>query len=237
MQSPASKEHLYLGLSTPSLITWSLSQSLSLAIELPETRPNNEENYGSLDITKVDRSIIQPRVVRFLLGRYDKCVRPHYPIPVVETMNDLEVPLKKLPYLEKFNVIISCAITAALESIHSPEWKVTAKVCREWAEELAPPIITVGDVDAVSAILSLLIYELVDPSRGIAWELIGLATRICLQLGWHKREDERNFVPAASPSNSNTTPSSPKNLNILVLKSIERYNTSLRLSFSVVKSL
>ncbi|KAI8721525.1 hypothetical protein NCS52_00294000 [Fusarium sp. LHS14.1] len=81
---------------------------------------------------------------------------------------------------------MACAIAAAREAYTTPNWKPLAQICREWANELVTPVISAGDSDTLTAILLLLVYELADPSRGFAWELLDLAARTCLQLGWHQ---------------------------------------------------
>lgn len=133
-----------------------------------------------------DKSLLAPSAVRFLLSRYDRCVKPHYDVAVPELQTQDGASFRKLPDSPKFKILMACAIAAARESYMVPNWKPLAQVCRNWANELVTPLITAGDSDTLAAILLLLVYELSDPSRGIAWELLDLAARTCLQLGWHQ---------------------------------------------------
>ncbi|KAL4887540.1 hypothetical protein BJY04DRAFT_3704 [Aspergillus karnatakaensis] len=81
---------------------------------------------------------------------------------------------------------MACAIAAAREAYKYPDWRPFAEICRDWANELLTPILCAGDTDTLVAITLLLVYELADPRRGIVWELLDLAARTCLQLGWHQ---------------------------------------------------
>lgn len=133
-----------------------------------------------------DKSLLTPSAVRYLLSRYDQCIKPQYGIAVPELLNQDGASFKKLPDSPKFKVLMACAIAAAREGYTVPDWKPMAQICRNWANELVTPLISAGDRDTLAAIVLLLVYELSDPSRGITWELLDLAARTCLQLGWHQ---------------------------------------------------
>lgn len=108
--------------------------------------------------------------------------------------------LQKLPDLQKFKILMACATAAARESYYVPNWKPLAQLCREWAADLITPIILSADVESLTAILLLLVYELADPSRGSIWELLDLAIRTCLQQGWHRTM--ANMYPGLTPVTS-----------------------------------
>ncbi|GAM40564.1 hypothetical protein TCE0_039f13010 [Talaromyces pinophilus] len=134
----------------------------------------------------VNKTQLVPSVVRFLLRRYERCIRARYDVPVPELVDNDGANFKKLSDLQQFKLLMACAIAAARESYRCPDWWPFAHICRNWANELVAPILCLGDADTFTAILLLLIYELADPRRGIMWELLDLAARTCLQLGWHQ---------------------------------------------------
>ncbi|RMJ17094.1 hypothetical protein CDV36_003253 [Fusarium kuroshium] len=121
---------------------------------------------------------------------------------------------------------MACAIAAAREAYTTPNWKPLAQICCEWANELVTPIISAGDSDTLTAILLLLVYELADPSRGFAWELLDLAARTCLQLGWHQAPLIHHPVGAeqgdSNPSTRGARYCGPDEIRLMsVLKEIE----------------
>lgn len=183
---PGENHHICLGFSPPCFVTWLTYDCLSLSAPLPEAHCSINEGPTEQDYLKVDRSIISPRNVRFLLARYARSIKPYYPLPIPEIAPDEEHVLKRLPDLQRFKILMACATAAAKESFSNPDWRVVAKVCREWANELMIPIVSARDGEALSAVIQLLIFELVDPAKGIIWELLDLAIRTCLQLGWHR---------------------------------------------------
>ena len=75
-------------------------------------------------------------------------------------------------------------------------------------------------------LLLLIIYELADPERGLIWELLSFATRSCLELGWH-RMDEQAVHPLPGPtlpatSQTRRLPPEIKKRTLSVLIYIER---------------
>jgi hypothetical protein len=145
-----------------------------------------DEDIPRPNIHFMNKTQLIPSVVRFLLRRYERCIRSRYDVPVPELIDNDGSNFKKLPDLQKFKLLMACAIAAAREAYRCPDWRPFAHICRGWANELVTPIICAGDADTIAAILLLLIYELADPSRGIVWELLDLAARTCLQLGWRR---------------------------------------------------
>ncbi|EXJ83382.1 hypothetical protein A1O1_07004 [Capronia coronata CBS 617.96] len=184
---------------------------------MPELEAKLDDDYHIQDTLKFDRTVLTPSVVRYLLGQYDRCIRPQYDIPIPELSNQDATLLKKLPDHPKFKILIACAIAAARESYRSPQWKAMSQLCRDWANESINTIISSWDGESLTAILLLLIYELADSSRGVAWELLDLAIRTCLQLGWHRTNGTLESGPVVYDSSD----SSNKARLMSVLKSIE----------------
>jgi hypothetical protein len=83
-------------------------------------------------------------------------------------------------------VLLACAIAATHKSYYLPGWRALATACREWAGELAQPLIERRDDYTVFILIMFIVYELADPERGLIWDFLSTATRICVQLGWHR---------------------------------------------------
>ncbi|KAL4951089.1 hypothetical protein BDW69DRAFT_196750 [Aspergillus filifer] len=179
---------LHLDLSVPCRMTRVFFEIVPLSKISPEVdRELSDADYTvKPTVSSADKSQLAPSTVRFLLRRYDRRIRSQYDVPVPELTDNDGAKFKKLPDSQKFKLLMACAIAAAHEAYKSPDWRPVAQVCRNWAIELVTPIISAGDGDTLAAILLLLIYELADPCRGILWELLDLAARTCLQLGWHQ---------------------------------------------------
>lgn len=182
-----------LDLSFPSLVAGVACEALwppnnprgASAPEMTNLHDGADVRPRPLPVPVADKSIVTPPVVRFLLGRYARRVRPRYDVLEPEVLGHDGPPgFKNMPDARKFRVLMACAVAAACESYGDPRWAPLAQVARDWAGELLPPIITTGDEAALTAILLLLIFELVEPSRGLMWELLDLAVRLCLKLGW-----------------------------------------------------
>lgn len=218
-------QNSYLGISPPTLFAWTTVKHLGITAQFPEAGLAISEVSESLEISAVNRSVLTPNIIRRLLARYDRCIQPLYPITHPDLTSETDIPLKKLPNLPKFKILIACAIAAAQESYRNPDWRIIAKVTREWADELAVSIISVGDGESIVALLLLLVYELADPSRGMLWQLLAVATRLCLQLGWHRREPTIPLnINLLGAGNLSAQPFSEleKDQLVSVLKSIER---------------
>jgi hypothetical protein len=184
---PPTGQYMIIGLSPQSLIVHAALEALDTKPEKhPEPLCDNENDTLPPTYSKPERALITPSAIRFLLARYDSCIRPRYAIPLPDFTSDDSTKLTKLPNMRLFQVLIACAIAAARESYTKPDWKIIAYICREWADELLKPIISYRDGEAFQAITLLLVYELADPSRGIIWDLLDLSIRTCLQLGWHR---------------------------------------------------
>ncbi|RSL86234.1 hypothetical protein CEP51_002924 [Fusarium floridanum] len=219
---------LHLDNSVPSRFVRIAFEALPLAGAPPDVDSILPDNEQSLlpPLSYTDRSQLTPSIVRFLLGRYDRCIKPQYDVVVPGLLNHDGANFKKLPDASKFKVLMACAIAAAREAYTTPNWKPLAQICREWANELVTPIISAGDSDTLTAILLLLVYELADPSRGFAWELLDLAARTCLQLGWHQAPLIHHSVGAEQGDSSLNTggerPCGPDEIRLMsVLKEIE----------------
>lgn len=224
VSGPKTGQDLYLRLSPPALITWATMQTLGIATQVPKPDFSNVGVFDNerVEIAASDRSMLTPNLTRRLLARFDTCIRPCYPIAVLDFSAISGTPVKKLPNVSKFRVLIACAIAACHESYRQPEWRIVANVCRDWADELAMSIITVGDGDAILALIMLLTYEMADPKRGIVWDLLGLATRMCLQLGWHRRAQTSDLVSSSRDTTRGSFDETIKEQIISVLKGIDR---------------
>lgn len=183
---PGHGKDIYLDLSLAPCITEITFEVLSSAPGMHDILNGDEGDSLQPELSQVDRSMLTPSVVRFLLGRYDRCIRPRYDVVEEEILHHDGMNVKKLPDSQKFQILMICAIAAACESYKSPNWKPFAHTCRAWANELIIPIISSTDGNSLAATLLLLVYELADPGRGIIWDLLDLAIRTCLQLGWHR---------------------------------------------------
>jgi hypothetical protein len=153
-------------------------------------------------VSHLDKAQLTPSLLRFLLGRYNCCIKPRYSIHIPELLNHDGNEFKKLDDTLKFKVLMACAIAAAHESYKSPNWRPLMQVCREWASELIDPTILAPEENSLEAILLLLIYELADSSRGAVWELLDLAIRTCLQLGLLRAPQNVDHVNGSHHSRS-----------------------------------
>lgn len=224
----------YLGPSPPTLSAFSVVSSLvslDIGLEPPVMLSGTDNIHDLLDLAKVDRSMLSPNIIRVLLAHYDRCIAPSYPVILSAFTADVETTLKRLQDPSKFKVLIASATAAAHKAYHQPSWRVIAKICRSWAGELAASIIELRDADAVEALMLLLVYELADPEKCIVFELLDAATRICLELGWHRIEK----IDESDNASQEHTGDFPDNLNdcdkrrlMSVLRSTDR---QLRLVF------
>lgn len=219
----------YLGPSPPALSAFSVVSSLvflNIDLEPPTILSWTDDTHDVVDLSKIDRSIISPNVLRVLLAHYDRYIAPAYPVISSTFTTDAETALKRLQDPAKFKVLIASGIAASHKSYHDPSWKVIAKVCRHWADELAASIIELRDAEAVEALILLLIYELADPDRSIVMELLDFATRICLELGWHRIEkiDESDDISQLQDEKlPEQLSDSDKRRLMSVLRSTDRY--------------
>lgn len=219
----------YLGPSPPALSSFSVVSSLvSLGIGLdpPAMLSGTDSIHDLIDLAKVDRSMVSPNIIRVLLAHYDRCIAPAYPVLSSTFTADAETALKRLQDPAKFKVLIASGIAAAHKAYHEPSWRVIAKICRHWAGELVGTIIELRDADAVEALILLLVYELADPESCIVFELLDFATRICLELGWHRIEK----IDESNNSSQEQADDLPDELNdcdkrrlMSVLRSTDRY--------------
>ncbi|KAK6376132.1 hypothetical protein LTS17_007383 [Exophiala oligosperma] len=221
---PRTGQYMYMGLSLPSLIALATFEVLPPFEASNEATVKVDDDLQLQDNWKLDRSALTPRVMRFLLSQYDRCIRPQYDVPIPEVSNQDSTSLKKLPENQKFKILIACAIAAARESYKHPHWKAMAQLCRDWASESLNSVISSCDADSLTAILLLLVFELAEPSRGAVWELLDLAIRTCLQLGWHRTNGTLESVSTIHDTFDN----SDKPRLMAVLKAVEG---SLRLTF------
>uniref|UniRef100_A0A8H7KDK4 Xylanolytic transcriptional activator regulatory domain-containing protein n=1 Tax=Bionectria ochroleuca TaxID=29856 RepID=A0A8H7KDK4_BIOOC len=182
--APGPGSDLNLDLSFPSLITMTTFETLQVAHDLSDLEIPSELEATLPNPPPLERSALSPFILRSLLGRYNRYVHSQYPILEPDTLSNDGANFKKLANNQKVRILMACAIAAAREACRAPIWKAYAQVCRDWASELISPTISTEDKDSLSIILLLVVYELADPTRGLIWELLDLATRTCLQLGW-----------------------------------------------------
>ncbi|RAK94376.1 hypothetical protein BO79DRAFT_261478, partial [Aspergillus costaricaensis CBS 115574] len=192
---PGSGKDLYIDLSLPSRIVEVTLEVLSQRQETHDKMTVDEESFSFPDIPRLDRSTLTPGAVRGLLKDYHRLVQPQYDILDVGILSYDGMYLRKLPETRRFQILMACAISATQKSYKEPIWKPFANTCREWANDFIAPVISSADADSMKAILLLLVYEMADPTRGVIWELLDVARRTCLQLGWNR---------TASSSSENT---------------------------------
>lgn len=192
---------------------------------LPGSHNPEEEGINVLATSRLDRGSLSPSTVRLLLGHYVRCVEPALPASVT-LPEESEASLKQMAEVDRCCVLLACAIAATHKSYYVPSWKVVATTCREWGGELAAQFVTGPNDHNVVILLLLIIYELADPERGLIWELLSFATRSCLELGWH-RMDEQAAHPLSGPtlpatSQTRRLPPETKKRTLSVLIHIER---------------
>lgn len=220
--------HHYVGPSAPSLLTQTvvkITLELGISLEPPTYLVGAQESPGVFDVSKPDRSLVSPPVIRSLLAHYARCIQPYFDIDLGLQTTDAETNLKRLSEFDRCKVVISCAIAAAHKDYNCHRWKLIAETCRDWADELAVSIIEKRGEQAIIILLLLIVYELADPDRCIVWDLLDTVARICFELGWHKlsvHETQLSMSPnERRESASHIDDANRKLLQVLV--SIERY--------------
>ncbi|KAH8657934.1 hypothetical protein BX600DRAFT_468403 [Xylariales sp. PMI_506] len=168
-----------------------ISRLLELGVHLdyPTIICNTSREELPPKCLKAYSEALSPSTTRMLLAHYTRCIEPVYPI-AVEFPEDMDVSPKSISPTNKFCISMACAIAACHKSFYDPNWKAIASACRERAEELAPALVEQRNDKTVVMLLMLIIYELADPERGLVWELLAFATRICLELGWNRSDEE-----------------------------------------------
>ncbi|OAP57621.1 hypothetical protein AYL99_08359 [Fonsecaea erecta] len=150
-------------------------------------------------LDKVDKSLVSLVDIRELIeARYLPVVHREYPILDTRDLA-VEQPLRRLGVRQRFNVLMAAAIGGAHAARNYPLVQTTASALRHWAETLLEPVLAGQDRSAFQALLLLILYELVDPSRGLCWRLLGMACRLCVDLQWQRE--------AVDESNKNEQPS------------------------------
>lgn len=219
---PGPGQDIYINLSFPSRMTKVIFEILGQSQTIDDPPQALESGFVAMDVSQVDRSLVTPRVVRFLLAQYTRCIRPEFDLLPPELLSHDGSSLKKLHGVQRFQILMACAIATARESYKSPSWKLFAQICRARADDLITPIITVADADSLAATLLLLLYEMADPNRGIVWELLDLANRTCLQLGWHRPQQTATQGPTSQEygSVSEETICSPEDKHLHLLHAL-----------------
>lgn len=204
---PSRNGYLFLEQSPPVIIGNATIRKLlqqGIKIDSPFLIPGNlnpeKEGINVHMASRFDRSSISPSTVRLLLAHYSRCIEPVFPA-AVDLADETEANLKHMKDEDRCRVLLACAIAAMHKSYYGPAWKIVATTCREWAGELAAELVTRRDDQTVVILLLLIIYELAAPERGLIWELLSFADRTCLELGWH-RTDEQDIQQLAGPAMS-----------------------------------
>lgn len=206
---PSRNGYLFLEQSPPVIIGNATIRKLlqkGVKIDSPFLIPGNpnpeEEGINVHMASRLDRSSISSSTVRLLLAHYTRCIEPVFPTAIT-LADDTEASLKHMKEIDRCRVLLACAIAAIHKSYYGPAWKIVATTCREWAEELAAELMTRRDDQTVIILLLLIIYELADPERGLIWELLSFADRACLELGWHRTDDQdiQQLTGPAMPPN------------------------------------
>ncbi|KAJ0117297.1 fungal specific transcription factor domain-containing protein [Diaporthe amygdali] len=229
---PSRNGTLFLEQSPPVIIGDATVRKLlnqGVKIESPFLVPGNlnpeEEGINVFAASRFDRASVTPNTVRLLLAHYVRCVEPALPASIT-LPDENEASLKQMGEADRCCVLLACAIAATHKSYYAPAWKIVASTCREWGGELAAQFVTKPNDHIVVILLLLIIYELADPERGLIWELLSFATRSCLELGWH-RTDEQAIHPLPGPtlpasSQTRRLPPETKKRTLSVLIYIER---------------
>ncbi|KAH8886269.1 hypothetical protein GQ53DRAFT_695047, partial [Thozetella sp. PMI_491] len=184
--------YMFLGPSPPVVIgnvAIAKVQHLGVQVESPPGAlavPDHELPPAG---SKHERSSISLGTVRFLLAHYARCIEPLYPT-LAHCGQGIETDLKQLGEDKRCGVLLTCAVAAVHKSYHAPAWRAIAKTCREWADDLASPLLEKRDDRTVFILLMLILYELADDERGLTLELLSSATRVCFELGWHRADED-----------------------------------------------
>lgn len=219
---------LFLEQSPPVIIGDATVRKLldqGVKIESPFLLPGNlnpeEEGLNVLAASRLDRGSLSPSTVRLLLAHYVRCIEPALPASVI-LPDESEASLKQMAEADRCCVLLACAIAATNKSYYSPAWKVVATTCREWGGELAAQFVTGPNDHSIVILLLLIIYELADPERGLIWELLSFATRSCLELGWHRMDEQavhslpRPTLPATSQTSRLPPETKKRTLSVLI---------------------
>jgi hypothetical protein len=177
------------------------------------------------------RDSITPDVVSSLISHYSSHLFSRYPLPLTDgDVAGQGVGAEDLTREHRPIILMACALAALHKSYQRAEYSTIARICRDRAGELVIDACASNTQDTLVTVVALLLYEVLEPSRGLLWSLFDFATRLCLELGWHTFEDsgERPSIqssgmvslmePATSQSRAQT---------LSVLEFIQRFHTPL----------
>lgn len=182
---PGTSRYLYLERSPLSTVSALASEVLSASSHDFSSFLSGTDQHLP-EVNKAELALPSPGTIRFLLGRYNQRVLPQYDILDPSILHHDGMNIKKLPDLTRFEILLACAIAAMNESYCNPSWRAVAQTCRDLADELIGSLVSTGTAQSLTCVLLLLIFELVDPSRALTWDLLDLVARNLLQLGWHR---------------------------------------------------
>ncbi|KAK5312517.1 hypothetical protein LTR93_011316, partial [Exophiala xenobiotica] len=140
----------------------------------------------TVNLDKVDRSVVSMTDIRELINkRYLPIAHTQYPCLGIQQLM-VEMPLTRLLPLQRFKVLMAAAIGGAHAARNYPRTTLAVSVLRPWAESLLETILAEQNIQSFQALLLLIQYELVDPSHGLCWTLLGTACRLSVDLMWQR---------------------------------------------------
>lgn len=184
---PGTSRYLYLDDSPLSIVSALALEALTATSHDP-LGFSSHSNQHLPHLNRAELALPSPSTIRFLLSRYSQCVHPRFEILDPSILHQDGMNINKLPDSARLQTLMACAIAAMDESYHNPSWHFVAQACRELAEEMIASLVSTGTAQSLTCVLLLLIFELADPFRALTWDLLDLAARNLLQLGWHRNE-------------------------------------------------
>ena len=148
------------------------------------------------------RETLTPRLVASLLTHYKENIYPRYPLPLTADNESTSCELTindDLSLHQRTKTLLGCALSALHLSHRCTEWLPIARLCRDWASELVPTACEITNEDSLSIVVALLLYEIVEPTRGLLWALYDSSIRFCLEMGWHTFDDSLDHPPVEAP--------------------------------------
>ncbi|XXH00523.1 hypothetical protein Hte_006870 [Hypoxylon texense] len=149
--------------------------------------------------TVIHRSHIEHTIVRDLISiHYIPVIHAQCPIVTADQLL-LDVHLKHLLPRRQLIVALAAAVAAAHRARRQPELYSVAYSLRGWAEELCQPVLSRKDWTALQSLMLLILYEMVEPSRGLLPSLLSTACRLGVSLA------QQDAISIAREMNQNVT--------------------------------
>ncbi|KAI6090977.1 hypothetical protein F4821DRAFT_209459 [Hypoxylon rubiginosum] len=147
----------------------------------------------------IHRSHIEHTIVRDLISiHYIPVIHVQCPIVTADQLL-LDVHLKHLLPQRQLIVGLAAAVAAAHRARRRPELYSVACSLRGWAEELCQPVLSRKDWAALQSLMLLILYEMVEPSRGLLPSLLSTACRLGISLA------QQDATSAPRDMNQNVT--------------------------------